>query len=130
MADQPRNRFRVLLVDDDADTRAMYAMALELSEFEVLEASDGAAALALASESLPDVVVTDLTGPGLDGFELVSWLQADPRTARIQAIVVTGWADQATRARTLKAGAAFLSKPCLPDVLVAEVFRALADLAA
>jgi len=74
--------------------------------------------------------VTDLTGPGLDGFELVSWLQANPRTARIQAIVVTGWADQATRARTIEAGAAFLPKPCLPDVLVAEVFRALAELAA
>lgn len=130
MADQPRNRFRVLLVDDDADTRAMYAMALELSEFEVLEAGDGAAALALASASLPDVVVTDLTGPRLDGFELVSRLRADPRTARIQAIVVTGWADQATRARTLEAGAWFLSKPCLPDVLVAQVFRALAALAA
>ncbi len=130
MSDQPRNKFRVLLVDDDEDTRTMYAMALGMSEFEVIEARDGASALALASEALPDVIVTDLTGPGLDGFELVSWLQANPRTARIQAIVVTGWADQATRARTIEAGAAFLPKPCLPDVLVAEVFRALAELAA
>ncbi len=130
MSDQPRNKFRVLLVDDDEDTRAMYGMALAMSEFDVIEARDGASALALASEALPDVIVTDLTGPGLDGFELVSWLQANPRTARIQAIVVTGWADQATRARTIEAGAAFLPKPCLPDVLVAEVFRALAELAA
>ncbi|MDQ3211070.1 MAG: response regulator, partial [Acidobacteriota bacterium] len=113
MSDQPRNKFRVLLVDDDEDTRAMYGMALAMSEFDVIEARDGASALALASEALPDVIVTDLTGPGLDGFELVSWLQANPRTARIQAIVVTGWADQATRARTIEAGAAFLPKPCL-----------------
>ena len=125
-----RTRFRVLLVDDDADSRGMYAIALSLSAFEVFEARDGASALALASELVPDVIVTDLTGPALHGFELVSWLQANPGTARIQVIVLTGWADQATRARALEAGAAFLPKPCLPDVLVAAVFRALADLAA
>jgi len=61
----------VLLVDDDPDTRTMYALALGLAQFDVLESGDGATALSTASDRLPDVVVTDLLGPNLDGFELL-----------------------------------------------------------
>jgi DNA-binding response OmpR family regulator len=55
MAPQPRDKFCVLLVDDDPDTRAMYAIALTACQFEVLEAGDGQTALSTASELLPDV---------------------------------------------------------------------------
>jgi two-component system cell cycle response regulator DivK len=130
LAQPPRNRFCVLLVDDDPDTREMYAMALKLSQFEVIEAADGHSALAAASEFLPDVVVTDLSGPNLDGFELLEWLRAHPETARIRALVLTGWADETTRGRALAAGAEFLLKPCLPETLLFQVFCALAKVAA
>ena len=130
LAQTPRNRFCVLLVDDDPDTREMYAMALTLSEFEVIEAADGQTALATASEFQPDVVITDLSGPNLDGFELLEWLRGRPETARIRAIIITGWTDETTRARALAADAEFLLKPCLPPTLVLQVFRALAKVAA
>jgi len=120
----------VLLVDDDPDTREMYALALTRSQFEVIEAADGRTAWVAASEFQPDVVVTDLSGPNLDGFELLEWLRAHPETARVRAIVLTGWTDDTTRARALAAEAEFLLKPCLPQTLVFQVFCALAKVAA
>jgi two-component system, cell cycle response regulator DivK len=130
LAQPPRNKFCVLLVDDDPDTREMYAVALTASQFEVMEAADGPTALGAASEFLPDVVVTDLSGPNLDGFELLEWFRARPETARVRAIILTGWTDETTRARAVAADAEFLLKPCLPQTLVLQVFRALAKVAA
>jgi two-component system, cell cycle response regulator DivK len=130
MASPTRDRFCVLLVEDDPDTRAMYALALSESQFEVLEAGDGRTALSAASEFLPDVIVTDLSGPMLDGFELLEWLRAKPQTARIRTIVLTGWADAHVRARAEALDAQFVLKPCLPDTLIAQVFSALAKVAA
>ena len=98
-------------------------MALTLSQFDVIEAADGQAALAAASQFQPDVLVTDLSGPNLDGFEpLLEWLQAHPETARIRAMVLTGWADDATRGRALAAGAEFVLKPSLPGTLPVSSF--------
>jgi two-component system chemotaxis response regulator CheY len=114
----------VLLVDGDADTREMYALALTAAGFVVLHARDGADALRCASKSRPDVIVTDVQLPRMDGVTLMSCLQADVRTAGIPVIVVTAIGDVATRVRTASASAAaFLPKPCPPDVLVAEVSR-------
>jgi DNA-binding response OmpR family regulator len=127
---QSRHKFCVLLVDDDRDTRAMYAIALAACQFEVLEAGDGETALAAASEHLPDVIVTDLTGPALDGFELLEWLQATPLTANIRTIVLTGWTDTKTPARAAALDALFVLKPCLPGRLVFHVYCALGNVAA
>jgi two-component system, cell cycle response regulator DivK len=130
MAPQIRDKFCVLLVDDDADTRAMYAIALTACQFEVLEAGDGLTALSTASEFLPDVIVTDLTGPQLDGFELLEWLRTTPRTANIRTIVLTGWTNPSTAERAAALDAHFVLKPCLPQRLVFHVYCALANIAA
>jgi DNA-binding response OmpR family regulator len=127
---QLRDRFRVLIVDDDPDTRAMYAITLTACQFEVLEAGDGETALSAASEFLPDVIVTDLSGPRLDGFELLEWLRVTPRTAHIRTIVLTGWTDERTRVRAAGLDAQFVLKPCLPERLVFHVYCALASVAA
>ena len=121
MAAQIRDKFCVLLVDDDPDTRAMYAIALSLAQFDVLEAQDGATALSAASEFLPDVIVTDLSGPNLDGFELLEWLQANPKTARIRTIILTGRSDETTAVHAAALGAQLLIKPCLPSTLTSHV---------
>ena len=126
MAPQAPDKFRVLLVDDDPDTRAMYAIALCGSQFEVLEAGDGHTALTTASAFMPDVLITDLSGPMLHGFELLEWLKANPETATIRTIVLTGWSDVAVRARAEALDAQFVVKPCLPETLVFQVFCALA----
>jgi two-component system chemotaxis response regulator CheY len=114
--------FCVLLVDGDGDTREKCAVALTAAGFVVIHAGDGAVALRCASKSRPDVIVTDVQLPRMDGVTLISCLQGDVRTAGIPVIVVTASGDVPARVRTGPA-AAFLPKPCPPDVLVTEVSR-------
>jgi hypothetical protein len=64
----------VLFVDDDADTREMYQLALHLEGFAVVVAANVADAIRCVMETPPAVIVTDLAMPGMDGHELISWL--------------------------------------------------------
>jgi two-component system, cell cycle response regulator DivK len=116
----------VLIVDDSADTREMYECALASAGFRVLHADNGADGLSRAAEALPDVIVTDLSIPRIDGFELLARIQTDPGTQRIPVIVLSGRTDADASQRAIEAGAAaFLLKPCSPESLVDEVRRAL-----
>jgi two-component system response regulator CpxR len=117
----------VLLVEDDDDTRSMYATAIAFGGFTVREAADGRQALSMALERAPDVLVTDLAGPKLDGFELIRWLRANRPTARIPVVVLTGHSDDSARRRATELDAAFVLKPCLPDALIAHIARALGN---
>jgi two-component system cell cycle response regulator DivK len=118
----------VLLVEDDQSGREMYAMALEMGNFRVAQAHNGLQALEKARELLPDVIVTDLALPGIDGLELCRRLRQDERTSRIPIIGLTGstWfvkePDRATRAGCDRV----LIKPCPPSDLQAEIIRVLA----
>jgi CheY-like chemotaxis protein len=118
----------VLLVEDDQSGREMYATALELGNFRVAQAHNGLQALDKARELQPDVIVTDLAIPGIDGLELCRRLRRDERTKNIPIIGVTGYTrfvedpDRATRAGCDR----MLIKPCPPDDLQAEITRLLA----
>ena len=114
----------MLLVEDDDDTRRMYATAIALGGFSVREAADGREALSIALEWVPDVLVTDLAGPRLDGFQLIGWLRANLQTARITVVVLTGHSDKSARQRASELDAAFVVKPCLPDVLIGHIVSA------
>lgn len=109
----------VLLVEDDQDGRRMYAEWLTEAGFRVSEAHNGLQALERALDSRPDVVVTDLNIPGIDGFELTRRLKQDPRTRDIPVVAVTGYAAfAADPGRARRAGCdTVLPKPCSPDDL-------------
>lgn len=109
----------VLLVEDDQEGRRLYAEWLTESGFRVEEAHNGLQALDRALGSQPDVVVTDLDIPGIDGFELTRRLKRDPRTCGIPVLAITGYAAFASNPlRALQAGCdAVLPKPCSPDDL-------------
>jgi two-component system cell cycle response regulator DivK len=109
----------VLLVEDDQDGRRMYADWLTGAGFRVSQAHNGLQALERAVDSLPDVVVTDLNIPGIDGFELTRRLKQDPRTRDIPVLAVTGYAAFAADPdRARRAGIeAVLPKPCSPGDL-------------
>jgi two-component system cell cycle response regulator DivK len=116
----------VLLVHASPDDRQMYAEYLRLNDLVVTEAAttdDGWAKAATA-----DVVVTGLMVPGsFDGLELVRRLRRDPATATKPIVVLTARVMQADRDAAEDAGCdVFLPKPCLPDVLLAEIRRVLA----
>lgn len=112
--------FLVLLADDDADTRELYALGLRLEGLSVDLACDGAEAWELAKARLPDVIVTDLMLPRLDGLELCRCLKEDFRTAGIPVIALTGYLRPAEY--LLEAGfAAYLLKPVAADALAARI---------
>jgi CheY-like chemotaxis protein len=115
---QTGERRTVLLVDDCRDTRELYAEYLELSGYRVKEASDGMAALAEATRVLPDVIVLDMSMPGLNGYEAVQRLRADDRTREIPIVMVSGYEPD----RVGDAGwDEFIIKPCDPERLISVI---------
>jgi two-component system cell cycle response regulator DivK len=117
----------ILVVDDFLDNRQMYAEYLLFSGLRVEEAEDGHEALAKAFAMLPDLIVMDLSLPGIDGWEATRRLKADPRTKRIPVIALTGHALAGHSKGAMDAGCdAFITKPCLPERLLEEVRKTLA----
>lgn len=115
----------VLLVEDHVDSRQMYAEFLR-PEFNVVEADDGVGALQLMQQQRPDIVVTDLALPRMDGFELVERMRADDRLRDVPVIALSGFSGAEYEGRARQAGSDLvLQKPCLPD----ELARAVASTA-
>lgn len=81
---------RILVVDDEPDERFLLRRMFEREGHEVLDASDGAAALAMVRESAPDLIVTDMMMPVMGGAELIRRLRSDPATAGIPILASTG----------------------------------------
>jgi len=117
----------VLIVEDDPETRHFYGECFARGGFSTREAHNGHQALAMAlALPPPDVIVTDIAVPGLDGIELCRRLRADARTRSIPVLAITGYEDRQYPDRILAAGAdQVLIKPCEPAVLVNEVRRLL-----
>lgn len=112
----------VLVVDDFEDNRAMYAEYLRFAGYRVIEAGDGREAVERARESLPDIVVMDLSLPVMDGWEATRQLKADVRTRAIPVIALTGHALEGHSQGAKAAGCdEFLAKPCLPKALLEKV---------
>ena len=114
-------RPRVLLADDNADMRE-YIRRLLSHRFEVDAAADGQAALARARARTPDLVLTDVMMPNLDGFGLLQALRSDPRTRSIPVILLSARAGEESRVEGWQAGADdYLTKPFSARELVARV---------
>lgn len=115
---------RILIVDDLADNRELYAAYFELEGHVVDQAGDGHEALARVAAQMPDVVVMDLSMPILDGWEATRRLKTNPRTRAIPVIVVTALHDDAELDRARCAGADVICrKPCLPSELRERVMK-------
>ena len=119
------SRSRILLVEDHADTRLMYAEFLG-PDYDVDGAGDGIAALAAIEGQTPDIIVTDLALPRMDGYELIARVRANARFANIPIIALSGYsgAEHDQRVRQLQP-MVVLQKPCLPETLVEELEKHL-----
>ncbi|HVZ20465.1 MAG TPA: response regulator [Vicinamibacterales bacterium] len=116
----------ILVVDDYQDAREMYAEYLQFSGFRVAEARNGNEAVAQAMALKPDLILMDLSLPGMDGWEATRLLKADETTRHIPIVALTGHALAGASEGARRAGCdAFVTKPCLPDDLVVEVRRML-----
>jgi CheY-like chemotaxis protein len=118
---------RVLVVDDDADARDAVRAVLEDSGAEVIAFASASEALAEIKNVRPDVLVSDIAMPGLDGYELIRHVRAGGRGARTRAIAITAHTGPDVRARVLAAGFdACVTKPLEADALIA-LLGALGD---
>jgi CheY-like chemotaxis protein len=120
-AQKRRTAPRILVVDDAADVRTIHTGFLHGSGMEVLTAENGTTALDTARRAVPDVIVTDVDMPIMDGLDLCRQLRADAATRDVAVVVVTGDAtDQAQAA--LDAGCdAVLGKPCSRTLLLTTI---------
>ena len=116
----------VLVVDDHDDTREMYVQSLLCFGFEAIEAADSEQAYRRAWDCHPDIVVTDLTLRGGEGWQLIQNLKRESRTRDIPVVLLTGYAEPSLRERATHEGcASFFEKPCLPDELATELRHVL-----
>jgi signal transduction histidine kinase/CheY-like chemotaxis protein len=114
---------RVLLVDDNHDSREMYRAVLRANGHDVREAADGEHALAMLQGSPIDVAFIDIGLPGgMDGYELARRIRSHPQGAGIRLVALTGYGFPEDRAQSKQAGfARHLVKPVEPDVLQREL---------
>jgi signal transduction histidine kinase len=109
-------------VDDNADMRAYAGRLLAEQGLEVLTAADGLAGVEAARRERPDLVLSDVMMPGLDGFGLLRELRRDPRTREIPVVLLSARAGEESRVEGMEAGADdYLVKPFAARELVARV---------
>jgi len=112
----------VLVVDDVPDNLSVLHDALDESGYTVLVATSGEAALQRAQQALPDIVLLDAMMPGLDGFEVARRLKAQPETAHIPIIFMTGLTETEHLVAALEAGGVdYVTKPIKPKEVLARM---------
>jgi two-component system cell cycle sensor histidine kinase/response regulator CckA len=119
----------VLVVDDRAASREIARATLDHGGYRVIEATEGRQALTLAKNSRPDIVLTDVLMPGMDGYQLVRALRGDPDTAGIPVLFFTAnyRQDEAQPLATTLGVSKILSKDALPQELLDAVAEAVHD---
>ncbi|HUK67101.1 MAG TPA: hybrid sensor histidine kinase/response regulator [Anaeromyxobacteraceae bacterium] len=116
----------VLTVDDDPETRSFIVKVLR-RRFRVSTAEDGCAGLARALENRPDLILTDLRMPRMDGEELVREIRRQPSLDGIPVVLLTAFADDEVRVRLLKEGALdYITKPFSSEELLSRVANLIA----
>ena len=113
---------RILIIDDDIGFLDLLRIHLSAAGYQVQVAEDGVAGGRALLEQAPDLIVSDVNMPFLDGFELLSLMRSDPGTASIPVILLSGRSDGDTMAKAVELGAAdFLTKPVTRDQLLESV---------
>jgi CheY-like chemotaxis protein len=116
----------VLIVDDSLHTRELYTEYLTYRGLGVVSAPEAETGLRLAETVRPDVIVMDVSMPGVNGITAMHRLRTNRLTRRIPIIVLTGYAFRAIEEGAIEAGAAaFLTKPCLPEDLERRILDLL-----
>ena len=113
---------RLLVVDDEPNLLRAVAACLRAEDYEVSMARSGHEALMQLAESVPDLIISDIRMPGMDGYRLARQLRGSPRTALVPIVFLTAKDETADRIEGFRAGIdAYLTKPFEPDELIAVV---------
>lgn len=113
---------RLLIVDDEPNLLRAVAACLTTAGYEVSTARSGREALLQLAEAVPDLMISDIRMPGMDGYQLVRQLRGSARTALVPIVFLTAKDETADRIEGFRAGIdAYLTKPFEPDELIAVV---------
>ena len=113
---------RLLVVDDEPNLLRAVAACLKTEGYEVNTARSGHEALMQLANSVPDLIISDIRMPGMDGYKLARQLRGSPRTALVPIVFLTAKDETADRIEGFRAGVdAYLTKPFEPDELIAVV---------
>lgn len=117
---------KILLVEDNSNTRLVIRQVLEATGYTVVEATDGLQGIQMAREEQPDLILMDINIPGLDGYETTIRLKSMPETSRTPIVALTGKVTPGSRERALAAGCdGYLTKPVKAVALPEQVARFL-----
>jgi two-component system cell cycle response regulator DivK len=113
---------RILVVEDQEDNRRIVRDLLTSVGYEIIEAVTGDEGVEMAGAHTPDLILMDIQLPGLDGYEAMRRIKADPALHQIPIIAVTSYALSGDDLKAQQAGCdAYVSKPFSPRVLLAKI---------
>ncbi|MGM0914570.1 MAG: response regulator transcription factor [Pseudomonadota bacterium] len=119
---------KVLVVDDEPNIVLSLEFLMQQAGFEVVTAEDGESALARVEEGPPDLVLLDISLPGISGFDVLERLRGDPTHARLPIIMLTAHGREVEREKGLALGADdYVTKPFSTQALVEKVKSLLAE---
>jgi len=117
---------RILVVDDEPHILKLVSFSLSSAGYQVSEATDGAAGIAVATEMKPDLILMDVMMPLMTGYQALERLKADPETAGIPVVMLSAKSQLYEQEEGLRLGAArYICKPFTPKVLVQMVEEVL-----
>jgi two-component system cell cycle response regulator DivK len=127
MGEMTEHRPLVLIVDDNDDHRTVYAIFLEAAGFRVIEASGGISGIGQARTMRPDVILMDLSMPGVNGWQACQWLKTSTETSRIPIIGLTGHAVEDAERKAMDAGCdRFVTKGSDPQRVIQAIREVVA----
>lgn len=113
---------RILVIDDNEDNRRIMRDTLASAGFELIEAATGEDGIKAAETAQPDLILTDIQLPGVDGYEVTRRVKANPALRHTPVIAVTSYALSGDDLKALDAGCdAYVAKPFSPRTLLAKV---------
>lgn len=117
---------KILIIEDNEQNLYLETFILEKNGHEVIQARNGEGGIALAAQSLPDLILLDIQLPGMDGYTVAEELRKNPAIATVPIIAVTSYAMTGDRERILEAGCtSYIEKPINPDTFHMEVTQFL-----
>ncbi len=121
----------ILLVEDNPESRYLFAFILRRAGCTVAEAHNGVEALGAVEKTVPDLIIMDIQMPVLDGYETVARMRADPRLARVPIVGLSAYAMASDRDRAMQSGfTGYIEKPIELATFVQELSSYLPALAA
>ena len=123
----PGEKQKILVIEDDEDTRALLEFILDRAGFEVFPVTDGEAAMArIGSEPPPSLVLLDILMPYHNGFEVLQAIKANEDWQQVPVIILTGKEDEDDIVKGFSEGVSdYVTKPFKPAELVARIQRSL-----